>query len=208
MAMTEEDIDLIERREAYRGYLRIDSYRLRHRLFAGGWSRPLAREVLDRGRCVGVLLFDPSRDVAVLIEQFRIGALVANRPPWVVEVVAGVIENGQPADVVARREAREEANCEVLDLMPICDYVVSPGCSSETVALFCGRVDSGDAGGVHGLAHEGEDIRVSPLPTAKALAALAEGRIANSMSIIALQWLALNHEALRRRWLGANAQHT
>ena len=57
-------------------------------------------------------------------------------------------------------------------------------------------------------AHEGEDIRVSPLPTAEALAALAEGRIANSMSIIALQWLALNHEALRRRWLGADARPT
>ena len=206
--MADDDIELIERREAYRGYLKIDDYRLRHRLFDGGWSSPLVREVLDRGRCVGVLLFDPLRDVVVLIEQFRIGALAAGRAPWVIEVVAGVIENGESADLVARREAREEAGCEVLGLAQICDYIVSPGCSSETVALFCGRVDAGNVGGVHGLAHEGEDIRVSAVPAKRAFAALAEGRIANSMSIIALQWLALNHEALRGRWLSADARPT
>lgn len=206
--MNDDDIDMIERREAFRGYLRIDAYRMRHRLFAGGWSTPLVREVLDRGRCAGVLLFDPARDVVVLIEQFRIGALAAGRAPWVVEVVAGVIEHNEDAGMVARREAREEAGCEILDLLPIHDYIVSPGCSSETVALFFGRVDAAHVGGVHGLAHEGEDIRVDAVPVAEAFTALAEGRVANSMSIIALQWLALNREALGRRWPGVKSPRT
>ncbi len=198
--MNHSDIEISERRVAYQGYFRIEAYRLRHRLFAGGWSHELSRELFDRGRVVGVLLYDPDRDAVILVEQFRIGALAAGRAPWVVEIVAGVIEPGEAAADVARRETQEEAGCVVGELLPLYDYLVSPGCSSEYVALFCGRVDSSNVGGIHGLPYEHEDIRVSVVGVDDALRALADGRIANSMSIIALQWLALNREGLRHRW--------
>ena len=113
----------------------------------------------------------------------------------------GIIGEGEAPEAVARREAQEEAGCEILDLVPVCHYLASPGGSSETVRLFCGRVDSRGLGGIHGLPEEHEDIRVEAVPFAEARARLEAGRIGNAPTIIALQWLILNREPLRRRWL-------
>lgn len=199
--MTDEDFQLIEKTTPFQGYFRIDLYRFRHRLFAGGWSGEVRREVFERGHAVVVLPYDPERDAVVMIEQFRIGATAAGMPMWQLEVIAGIIDKGETPEAVARREAREEANCEVLDLIPIYHYLASPGGASESVRLFCGRVDSRGLGGVHGLPHEHEDIRVEVVPFAEARARLEGGRIGNAPTIIALQWLILNRELLRRRWL-------
>jgi ADP-ribose diphosphatase len=200
--MDHADFDLIEKATVFQGYFRIDRYRFRHRLFAGGWSGEVKREVFERGHAVVVLPYDPERDAVVMIEQFRIGAAAAGVPMWQLEVVAGIIDAGETPEAVARREAREEANCEILDLLPICHYLVSPGGTTETVRLFCGRVDSRGLGGIHGLPHEHEDIRVEVVPFAEARDRLENGRIGNAPTIIALQWLILNRDALRARWLG------
>jgi ADP-ribose pyrophosphatase len=188
----------------YRGFFRLERYRLRHTLFAGGWSEELDRELLERGHAAAVLLYDPACDAVVLVEQFRIGALASPRGPWLIEIVAGIVGPGESGADVARREAVEEAGCTAQDLIPICDYLVSPGGSSERIALFCARVDSRNAGGIHGLAHEGEDIRVRVVPFAEALDMVRDGRIDSASPIIALQWLALNRTEVRRRWLGAH----
>ncbi|MBI3453787.1 MAG: NUDIX domain-containing protein [Rhodospirillales bacterium] len=198
--MTPDDIDIIERKTVYQGHFRLDAYRLRHRLFAGGWSGEIRREIFERGHAVAVILYDPDRDSVVLIEQFRAGALAAGKTPWLVEPVAGIVEDGETALDVARRETREEAGCEILDLAPMCEFLMSPGGSSETMRMFCGRVDSRGVGGVHGLAHEGEDIRVLVLPLDEALGRLARGLATSSITHVGLQWLALNRAELRRRW--------
>jgi ADP-ribose pyrophosphatase len=195
-----QDIELLEKTEAYQGYFRIVRYRLRHRLFAGGWSGEVRREVFERGHAVGVLPYDPAADAVVLIEQFRIGAFVAHMDPWLTEVVAGIIEEDESPEVVARRETREEAGIEIQDMMPMCRYIVSPGGSSETVRLYCARVDSRGAGGIHGLAEEHEDIRVLVLPFAEAMTRVEDGGIANAVSLIALQWLALHRDQVRAAW--------
>jgi len=195
-----KDVEILGKSEQYKGYFRINRYRLRHRLYAGGWSGELQRELFERGHAVGVLPYDPAADSVVLIEQFRIGALVAGMGPWLTEVVAGIIEEGEAPEEVARRETREEAGIEVMDLMPICRYLVSPGGSSESVVLFCGRVDSRGAGGIHGLAAEHEDIKVDVVPYAEAMRRLEEGDFTNAISIIALQWLALHRGRVRAAW--------
>lgn len=200
--MDHADFELIEKATLFQGYFRIDRYRFRHRLFAGGWSGEIRREVFERGHAVVVLPYDPERDAVVMIEQFRIGAAAAGMPMWQHEVIAGIIDAGETPEAVAHREAREEAGCEIRDLVPIYHYLVSPGGASETVRLFCGRVDSRGLGGIHGLPHEHEDIRVEVVPFAEARARLESGRIGNAPTIIALQWLVINHDALRARWLG------
>lgn len=198
--MDKDDVRIQKTETTYRGYLRVEAYHLAHRRFAGDWLSDIRREILRRGAAVAVVLYDPDRDAVLLIEQFRIGAYVNGRPPWVTEIVAGLIEPGEdPADV-ARRETREEAGCEVLDLVPIYDYLVSPGCMDETVSLFCGRIDSNGLGGHHGLHDEGEDIRVVIKPFDEAWAELNAGRLDNSITVIGMLWLKLNREDLRRRW--------
>lgn len=194
------DVELLESTTRYNGFFQIVLYRFRHRLFAGGWSEEIRREIFERGHAVGVLPYDPAADAVVLIEQFRIGAYAAGLDPWLIEVVAGIVEPGESWEEVARREAREEAGLILADLTPMCRYIVSPGGSTETVRLFCGRVDSRGAGGIHGLSEEHEDIKADVVPFADAMRWLEEGRITNAITLIALQWLALHRERLRAAW--------
>jgi ADP-ribose pyrophosphatase len=199
--MSDQDVEIVERSTVFQGYFRVDKYRLRHRLHAGGMSQELSREVFERGHAAGVLPYDPLNDRVVLIEQFRIGAYAAGQNPWVTEIVAGIIEAGESVEALIHREAQEEAGLEILALEPIHEYLASPGGTSETQRLYCGRVDADEAGGIHGLAEEGEDIRVLPISYGKALARLRSGEIRNASAIIALQWLALNRDRLRETWL-------
>lgn len=196
-------LQLVAQETLYRGFLRLDRYRLRHSLYAGGWSNELIRERVESFRASSVLPYDPVRDEVVLIEQFRIGALEEGRGAWVLEVVGGIIDAGETPEGVAQREAMEEAGCPLLELEKICEFMVAPGTSTERIHLFCARVDAGQAVGIHGVHHEGEDIRVEVLGFAAAMAELYGGRINSTSTIVAMQWLALNRDSLRARWLGS-----
>lgn len=209
-AMNADDVELISRETLFRGYLRVERLRLRHRLFAGGMGGEIVREVVERGHAVGVLPYDPVHDRVVMIEQFRVGVYVHDptRSPWSLEIVAGIIEPGESATAVSHREAEEEAGLTLEALEPMLDYYSSPGALSEHFRLFCARVDSTRAGGIHGLAEESEDIRVVVMSWAEAMAALAAGRVLPAHAVIALQWLALNREALLRRWLAGRPAPT
>ena len=198
--MSKNEIEILDKSCVFDGYFRIDRYRLRHTLHQGGMSREIVREVFERGNAVGILPFDPDRDELVMIEQFRIGAYAAGADPWLTEIVAGIIEQGESAEQVARREIAEETGLKVGDLWPMVRYLSSPGGASETVELFLGRVDARRAGGVHGLEFEEEDIRVFPLPYADAAAMVEQGKIGNAMTLIALQWLMLHRDEVMRAW--------
>lgn len=195
-----EKVEIIEKTTPFQGYFRIDRYTLRHRRHDGGWTAPMTREIFERGHAAGVLLYDPVRDEVGLIEQFRPGALAAGWEPWLIETVAGIIDDGAPPEDVAIREAKEEAGVVISDLVPMCRYLATPGGSSETMVLYCARIDSRDLGGVHGLEEEGEDIRVFAVPADEAIGWVEQGRICNATAIIALQWLALNRQRLSALW--------
>jgi ADP-ribose pyrophosphatase len=194
------EIDVEDEETVYRGFFQLNRYRLRHSLFAGGWSKPIVRECVERLRAVAVLLYDPVLDSVVLIEQFRIGALRDEDSAWLLEVVGGLIEEGESPEAVARREAMEEAGCEVQALLPVCDFLVSPGTATERIQLYCARVDASVAGGIFGLEHEGEDIRAVVLRADDAIGELYGGRVNSTSAIIAVQWLAMHREMLVRQW--------
>lgn len=196
----DDDVEVVEREACFRGFYQLDRLHLRHRLFAGGMGKLINRELFVRHDAVCVLPYDPQRDCVVLIEQFRVGALDKSVNPWLIELVAGLIDKDEQPEEVARREAVEEAGLELAELWPLTQYYPSPGGSDERVHLYVGRCDSLGAGGVHGLEEEGEDIRVLVWSLDEALAALGDGRIDNAASIIALQWLALNRDKVRERW--------
>lgn len=197
--MNRDDVDIIARETVYDGYMQLYEYRLRHRLFDGGWSGEVTRELLSRGNAVCVLPYDPVRDEVVLVEQFRIGAYAADLPPWQCEIVAGIIEAGEREEDVARREMREECGIDAGELQFICRVLNSSGMLSETAAIYCAIADTGSAGGVHGVAEESEDIRAFALPFRDAFEMIAAGTFQHSQGIIALQWLASNRDRLRPR---------
>lgn len=194
---TGREFEVLSRQICYEGFFRLERLDLRHSLHGGGMSPVLSREIVERGDVAAVLLYDPRLDRVVMIEQFRVGAMADGRGPWLLEIVAGLIEPGEAPEQVARREAIEEAGCAIEALEPITCFYVTPAKSSERSYLYCGLVDAADAGGIHGLAHEGEDICVVPLPAVDALALVDDGTINSAWPIIALQWLARHRERLR-----------
>ncbi|WP_461517337.1 NUDIX domain-containing protein [Porticoccus sp.] len=191
---TASDVEVLERQTVFQGFFKMARLRLRHKLFAGGWSKPMLRELFERDPCVGVLLYDPQHGLIALTEQFRVGVLGQQQSPWLFEVVAGIAEPGEPLEEVARREVLEEAGVVVRDLISICDYWVSPGGSSEHMYLFCALVDLSNAGGLFGLDHESEDIRLHVLPEQRVFDWLDQGECNNSATIISLMWLRSNRQ--------------
>ncbi|EST57871.1 ADP-ribose diphosphatase [Proteus hauseri] len=195
-----EDVKLLNQRDLYKGFFRMTEYRFKHRLFEGGWSEEVKREVFERGNAGVLLAYDPKRDEVVLIEQIRIPAYETSETPWLLEVVAGMVEQGESPEDVVRREAQEEAGVIVGRCEPIVSYLSSPGGTSERMHVYVGEVDATTAKGIHGLACENEDIRVHVVSREQAYLWVEEGVIDNAASVIALQWLQLHHIALRKRW--------
>ncbi|HEY9034937.1 MAG TPA: NUDIX domain-containing protein [Pseudomonadales bacterium] len=198
----QQDVEILSETLAYDGFFKLKALRLRHRLFGGGWSPVIDRELSLRKDAVGVLLYDPQAGCFALVEQLRIGALGRERSPWLLELVAGMLDKpDEDAQAVAHRETREEAGLALLALEPVCRYFCSPGGSNERFTLYCGRVAlAGVSGGVFGVDGEHEDIRLHILPVEEVLARLASGEIDNAMSIIALQWFQLNRQRLDALW--------
>lgn len=191
-------VEILHRSVAYDGFLTLKRYQLRHTSFHGGWCEPVFRERIEGLAAVSVLPYDPVRDEVVLIEEFRVGAM-ENPSPWLLEVISGYREPGETPEDVAHREAKEEAGLRLDALEPVGRFYVSPGISSERIDLFCARVDSSQAGGVHGVAEEGEEIRVVVMPAQQAIDALFD-RIDSTGPIILVQWFAANRERLRAQW--------
>ncbi len=198
--LPDEKVELVGHEVAFQGYFRIGRYFFRHSLHQGGQSDVISREVFERGQAAGALLYDPKRDEVVLIRQFRAGAYVAGRHPWTWEIVAGIMENAESAEDMIRREAIEEAGLTVDAVMPIHNVLLTPGACSEAARMFLGRVDTTNAGGVFGLAAEGENILVKTVSFAEARGMLDRDEIDNAVTVICLQWLALHRDEVRKRW--------
>ncbi|MCG9697485.1 ADP-ribose diphosphatase [Shewanella sp. Isolate11] len=194
---TRNDIEMLSQQTVYQGFFRLDEYRFKHRLFAGGWSEVITREVFERGHAVVVLPYDPLEDKVVLIEQIRIPIVAVTDKPWLMELVAGMIDKDETSEQVARRELQEEAGLDAVKLNYISNYFSSPGGTSERFDFFWAQVDTRKASGIHGLSDEGEDIKVHVISRAEAYQAVCDGKINNASTVIGLQWLQLNYTKLR-----------
>jgi ADP-ribose pyrophosphatase len=195
------DVEIAQTTSVAARHLRIDTLRFRHRLFSGEWSGERSYDVLRRGQAVAIVLYDPDRDAVVLVEQFRLPALLAGSSPWQLEAAAGLIDTDETPEAVAIRETREETGLALIgEPILIQRYLSSSGNSDESVVLFCGRVDSAAAGGVHGLAAEHEDIRIVVKTLAEIEAMLDAGAIQSGHTLIGLYWLLRHRERLRRLW--------
>lgn len=195
-----QDLNIEQQSDLYRGFFKLIKYQFTHRLFAGGWSNTVSREVLERGHAVAVVLYDPILAEFVFIEQFRIGAYATSDSPWLIEIVAGMIEEGEDPEQVCRREALEEAGVEIQKIYKALSYLSSPGGTTERIHVYIGEVDASKASGIHGLEYESEDILVRRVPEQLALKWLTEGKMDNAAALIGLQWFLLNKKIVLNEW--------
>ena len=196
---TRQDVEIISKETLFQGFFKMIKYRFKHKLFEGGWSETIEREMFERGHAAAMLPYDPVRDEVVLIEQIRVGALEHDNP-WQLEIIAGMIDREEDAESVVRREAVEEAGVEIGQLEKVTSYYPSSGGCSEKLDVYVGQVDASTANGIHGLDYEGEDIRVHVVSRQQAYQWVIDGKFENGASIIALQWLELNQQRLKRQW--------
>ncbi|MDG6895724.1 ADP-ribose diphosphatase [Volucribacter amazonae] len=200
---SQQDIEIVKQDIVYQGFFTLQKIQFRHKLFNGGTSDIVTRELLTKGQAVVVIAYDPQLDAVVMVEQVRIGAYVPNGSgsPWLLEMIAGMLEQGESPEQVARREAKEEAGIALQCLDYLFSVWDSPGGVSERIHFFVAKVDAHQAKGIHGLATEQEDIRVQVLDRTLAYQAIASGDIDNSLAVIGLQWLQLNYADLQHKWL-------
>lgn len=196
-----EDLTIINEETVFKGFFTMKRYHFKHALFAGGESNVVEREILERGDAAILIPYDPIQDTVVLIEQIRFAARETTESPWLFEMVAGMMEEGESAEEVARREAQEEAGLDVKRIEPALSYMASPGGMSERLHIFVGEVDSLTASGIHGLSTENEDIKVHVVPRSMAYQMVNTGKIDNAGSVISLLWLELNYQSIRDKWL-------
>jgi ADP-ribose pyrophosphatase len=196
---TRDAVSVKQIRTIYEGHSALRQYDVAIEYYDGSISDVFQRECFEKHHVAGVLPYDVAQDKVVLVEQFRIGALADPHSPWQIEIVAGIVDKaGESIAEMAARELQEETGLVATALEPIYDYWVSPGGCNEQVSLFWADVDSSQAPAFCGLRAEHEDIRVRVVPYEEAWAMMQQGVIRNSLTIIALQWLALHKERTKK----------
>jgi ADP-ribose diphosphatase len=199
------DVKVCSEERVWTGRFPLDVVRFRHRRFDGALSGMKTWEVWRRGRAAAVLPYDPVADAVVLIEQFRLPALVAGLDPVLVELPAGLCDDGETPEATARREMMEEMQLSVGALLRIGSFLLTPGGADEVCELYAGRVQAPEAdgdgiAGHAGMVDEHEDIRVRVWPAGQAIEAALTGQMTNSVTAIGLLWLAAQRVALRKEW--------
>lgn len=206
------DVEIKQTDKLYDGHYQLNRYQLRHKTFEGTWGGWIMREHLLRRDATAVLLYDSIRDAVVLVEQFRVGPLHREdaATPWLLEIPAGLNDHPDPAQV-GIKEVKEETGLTIQKMIPIGQYYTTPGGFSEKMYLFCALIASEKAEGIHGLADEGEEIKVVVLSFEEIWSLLENGLVTSSSTYIALQWLALNRARLRKDescQIGSNPDRT
>lgn len=194
-----KDVEIKDSNLVYDGEFKVKKIQLRHKNFDGQWSSWMWREQVSRRNASAVLLWDPVKDVVVMVEQFRVGLIKENSSsPWLLEIVAGLIDEGETPEQTALRESVEEAGCEIKKLIKIGEFFNSPGGFVENTHVFLGIVNANNHGGIYGLKDEHEDIQVHHISLKEIIEAMEKQLWTSSAStVIALLWLKSNKDTLQ-----------
>ena len=184
-----DDVELVSKKEGFKGFFSLIVNRFRHRKFDGGWSAEIEREVFTKTEAAAAILYDPKNDLVALVEQFRAGCMASEYGPWCLETVAGMLEPGETPDQLIVREIQEEAGVVPDTLHKITSYYSTPGVCNEKIHLYCAECDLSSAGGVHGLESEHEDIMLHVFPAVDALDVMLQSRMNNAATLISMLWL-------------------
>lgn len=187
------DVLITAREYLFRGFVKVEKISLSHRLFASNAYTPvLQRELIHRPEAAGVLIYDAQQQKVALIEQYRVGALDDAESPWQLEIIAGVLDGDESPETCIRREALEEAGCEIQELQHLFSFYPSAGACSELFHLYAAAATLPKQGGIFGMPDEGENIQLHLVDYAEIPTLMGNGRLKNAPVIMALQWLQMH----------------
>ena len=190
------------KRVVYKGFFSVEEHDLSYRKFNNQQSSILTRSALISSDAVIVLPYDPVNDRILLIEQFRAGPYVkGDENPWVLEPIAGLIDEGETPESAGIREAQEEAHLEIKRLELVARSYPSPGISTEFFHQYIGIVellDSSDL--IAGLSSENEDIRSHIFEYEQFFEMIERGKVNVGPLILLGLWLSKNRTRLRKKY--------
>ncbi|HDP99731.1 MAG TPA: NUDIX hydrolase [bacterium] len=173
---------------------KVDRSVVQFEKFDGRLSRDVVRLNFVRGDAVAALLINRSQQKVVLVKQFRFPVYTKQpEKSWLLEIVAGVIDDGESPQETIIREIAEETGYMVDQVQAIGFFYPSPGASNEIIYLYSAEVKAKqqqNQGG--GVAAEDEDIQVVEFSFDEIFSLLESGEIVDGKTIIALQWLRAN----------------
>ena len=194
------------KRVVYKGFFSVEEHDLSYRKFNNQQSSILTRSALISSDAVIVLPYDPVNDRILLIEQFRAGPYVkGDENPWVLEPIAGLIDEGETPESAGIREAQEEALLEIKRLELVARSYPSPGISTEFFHQYIGIVellDSSDL--IAGLSSENEDIRSHIFEYEQFFEMIESGKVKVGPLILLGLWLSKNRNRLRKKYLSGD----
>lgn len=188
-------IEIVEEKVLSNGWTKLSTFDVAYTSSKGHTDR-LKREIYHRTPAAAVFLYDPTRDIVVLVRQFRLPVYLHEKPGFTLEAPAGLLDEDAPEEAI-RREVLEETGYRARDVRFLFRVYSSPGAVTETIHLFAALVEPSDrvaAGG--GLADEHEDIEVVEMSLQEALDMIDSGEIIDAKTIILLQWAMLNRDRL------------
>ncbi len=184
---------IINKKNLYSGFFSLNKYEFIHEKHDGEWTSTVGREIFSGAHVSTLLPYDPIRKEIILIQQFRAGVLSRYDEDYLLEIVAGIIDEGEDPGETAIRECFEETGCEVKKIYPIQSYFPAPGSSESYYHLYLGEIEGFDGERIRGLEKENENILVKSFKIAEVRQMLKEKKIINGLTLVALQWFFLEY---------------
>ena len=183
---------IVSKKNLYDGFFKMSEIVLKYKKYDGTWTNSISRELFGGAQVSAVLPYDPLKKEIILIQQFRPGTISKNLDNYLIEIVAGIIDEGETPEDAAKRECFEETGCVIKKLIPIQGYFPAPGSSESFYHLFLGETETFSGTRIMGLENENEDIKVQSFKSSKVREIMQKGKILNGLTLIALQWFFLN----------------
>ena len=184
---------IINIKNLYSGFFSLNKYEFIHKKHDGEWTGTVEREIFSGAHVSTLLPYDPIKNEIILIQQFRAGVLSRYDEDYLLEIVAGIIDEGENPEQTAIRECFEETGCEVKKIHPIQSYFPAPGSSESYYHLYLGEINTFDGDKIKGLEKENEDILVKSFRVDEVRQMLKEKKIINGLTLVALQWFFLEY---------------
>ncbi len=184
---------ILDRQLILDDYFKVEKWFYQYKKEDGTLTPPVDRLMLKRADAAAVIIFNIETQKVLLIKQFR-HCTYDKGPGWIVEAVAGVIEQGEAYEEAVKREAIEEVGYRLHSIEKVATFYTSPGYTTERMFVCYAEVTNADkiaTGG--GVEEESEYIVTVEYSLDELNAAIQNDELNDSKTIIAANYLLKMH---------------